>query len=70
MNTPESKAVRDSRSEPKVIVESFPTLSAEERDEYISTAAFYKAEARAFAAGQEMDDWLEAEAEFENRLRA
>lgn len=70
MNTPESKAVRDSRSEPKVIVESFPTLSAEERDEYISTAAYYKAEARAFAAGQEMDDWLEAEAEFENRLRA
>ena len=67
MNAPESKAARDSRSGPKVIVESFPTLSAEERDEYISTAAYYKAEARAFAAGQEMDDWLEAEAEFENR---
>ncbi len=70
MNSTESNLTPQGRTEPKVIVESFPTLTAKERDEYISTAAYYKAEARAFAAGQEMDDWLEAETEFENRPQA
>ena len=70
MNAKETPTTPRSRTEPKVLVESFPTLTAEERDDYISTAAYYKAEARAFAAGQEMDDWLEAEAEFESRQRA
>ena len=70
MNSTESNLTPHGRTEPKVIVESFPTLTAKERDEYISTAAYYKAEARAFAAGQEMDDWLEAETEFENRPQA
>ena len=70
MNATEIHIAPHGNTAPKVIVESFPTLTAEERDEYISTAAYYKAEARAFAAGQEMDDWLEAEAEFENRPHA
>lgn len=29
----------------------------------IATAAYYKAEARGFMPGRELDDWLEAEAE-------
>ncbi|MDI6746395.1 MAG: DUF2934 domain-containing protein [Rhodocyclaceae bacterium] len=33
----------------------------------IATAAYYKAVARGFASGQELDDWLQAEAEFNQR---
>lgn len=29
----------------------------------IATAAYYKSEARGFVPGQELDDWLEGEAE-------
>jgi len=32
------------------------------RDARISLAAYYRAEARGFAAGAELDDWLAAEA--------
>jgi hypothetical protein len=41
---------------------SFP--SAEDRLNHIATAAYYSAEARGFVPGQEVDDWLEAEAKF------
>lgn len=34
-----------------------------ERIERIAVAAYYRAEARGFAPGQDMDDWLTAEAE-------
>ena len=32
---------------------------------HIATAAYYKAEARGFQPGRELDDWLEAEAELD-----
>jgi hypothetical protein len=34
------------------------------RRQWISEAAYYKAEARNFASGREMDDWLAAENEY------
>jgi DUF2934 family protein len=34
------------------------------RQQWISEAAYYKAEAREFTAGQELNDWLEAEKDF------
>ncbi len=37
--------------------------SAAERLETIAAAAYYKAEARGFSPGQELDDWLQAEVE-------
>ena len=37
--------------------------SAAERLDAIAAAAYYKAEARGFSPGQELDDWLQAEAE-------
>ena len=49
----------------KVMPENFRPLSVQERFDYISIAAYYKAEARNFASGQEIEDWLQAEAEFE-----
>ncbi len=33
------------------------------QDEKIATAAYFRAEKRGFAPGNEMDDWLQAEAE-------
>ncbi len=35
------------------------------RQQDIATAAYYRAEARGFAPGNEMEDWLEAEKEIE-----
>jgi len=34
------------------------------RHRWISEAAYYKAEARSFASGRELDDWLTAENEY------
>lgn len=39
------------------------------RHEWISTAAYYKAQARGFAHGHALHDWLQAEAEYEARHR-
>jgi hypothetical protein len=46
---------------------SITTLSPEERQRLIAEAAYYIAEQRGFAAGCELDDWLQAEAEIERR---
>lgn len=37
------------------------------RQEHIAKAAYYKAERRGFSHGMAMQDWLEAEAEFDAR---
>lgn len=36
-----------------------------DRLEHIATSAYYKAQARGFAAGLEFDDWIAAEAEYD-----
>jgi hypothetical protein len=40
-----------------------PRVTAEERQQWIATAAYFKAQRRGFAPGQEAADWIEAEAE-------
>ena len=45
-------------------------VSPEERLQFIAEAAYYIAERRGFAPGYEHENWLEAEAEVEQRLRA
>lgn len=44
---------------------SITTISPDERQRLIAEAAYYIAERRGFAAGCELDDWLQAEAEIE-----
>jgi len=39
----------------------------DERRNFIATAAYYKALARGFKPGGEVDDWLQAEAEFQEQ---
>lgn len=43
-------------------------VSAEERQAWIATAAYYKAEQRGFAPGHEAEDWVEAEREAASRI--
>jgi hypothetical protein len=44
------------------------TLSENERRRMVAEAAYYRALQRGFAAGGEVDDWLAAEQEVEQRL--
>lgn len=39
-------------------------VKPEAREQDIALSAYYRAQARGFAAGRELDDWLEAEQEF------
>jgi hypothetical protein len=43
-------------------------ISEEERRKLIAEAAFYLAERRNFEPGHELEDWVEAEAEVNERL--
>ena len=56
-------AVKDGSENP-------PTFETPERFEHICTAAFYKASARQFTPGHELEDWLAAEAEYDARFGA
>lgn len=64
-----SKRVRAIQIAPSVLVEDEREPGDDARNEFIATAAYYKAEARGFAPGAEIDDWLDAEAEFEEGQR-
>lgn len=49
--------------------ESMPdTQSSEERERCIAIAAYYRALERGFAAGDPLEDWLQAEREVDSRL--
>jgi len=45
-----------------------PRLSPEEVYKLIQESAYFKAKARGFAPGHEVQDWIEAEAEVRRRL--
>ncbi len=45
------------------------TLSAEERRRLIAEAAYLRAEQRGFIGGDPVQDWMEAEADLDSRLR-
>jgi len=47
-----------------------PGISAEERYKMIAHLAFLRAEKRGFSPGHEVDDWLRAESEVDQMLRA
>ena len=51
------------------ITTSFATeVSNEEKYQLIAESAYFRSEKRSFAPGNELDDWLAAEAEVETRL--
>lgn len=65
MKSATTKRKSGTKAVPTTIIDSNPLPGADERLGHIATAAYYKAEARSFVPGQELDDWLEAEAEFD-----
>lgn len=55
-NDPAAQGARHKAQEPA-------DLSTPDFQQMIAEAAYYRAQARGFAPGRELDDWLEAEAE-------
>ena len=45
-----------------------PFDTSEEQQQKIATAAYYKAQARGFEPGYELEDWLAAEAELDGSV--
>lgn len=45
-----------------------PCMAEEVRDRWIAVAAYYRAAQRGFTENRELDDWLEAEREFNDLL--
>lgn len=45
-----------------------PPIDAEIRSRMIADGAYYRAEARGFATGYELEDWLAAEAEVDRSI--
>ena len=45
-------------------------IAPEQRRELIAQAAYFIAERRGFAPGSDLEDWLQAEAEIEARMKA
>ena len=48
--------------------EKNPSVSAQQRGHYVEIAAYFIAERRGFAPGNQMDDWLAAEREVERLI--
>lgn len=67
MKATASKPKVSGKAAPGVIMGEIQSAGEIDRLDHIATAAYYKAEARGFAAGLDMEDWLEAEAEFDKR---
>jgi hypothetical protein len=67
-----SKKIATPRA-PKVVrrtVGTTPEIGADERLQHIALGAYFRAEARGFAPGGELDDWLAAERDVDAALAA
>jgi hypothetical protein len=65
--------VKEADPQPSADVQSSPegpVCSLEEREHMISEAAYFRAEQRGFADGNEWDDWLRAEAEIDSLIQS
>ena len=66
------KPVRKARTAAKAPMaaasDSGPAIDGDRRRAMIAEAAYYRAERRGFSGGDEMRDWLEAEAEIAQQL--
>lgn len=69
MKTTAPKQKASGKATPNVPMKMDAPPRGEDRLAYIATAAYYRAEARGFVPGQELDDWLEAEANFRGAER-
>lgn len=63
MKATEPKRKNGGKATTLASIENDRPADGEDRQDHVATAAYYKAEARGFMPGLEVDDWLEAEAE-------
>jgi hypothetical protein len=63
MKSTEPKRKIGGKAESWVSIENERSTDADDRQDRIATAAYYKAEARGFIPGLEIDDWVAAEKE-------
>ena len=61
-------AVKDIKSDSNKQAQTQSTLNGADRHEMIATAAYYRAKRRGFNNGDEIEDWLEAEAEVDGLI--
>lgn len=50
---------------PSIVCDEEPLADSKVRLEHIAVAAYYKAQARGFVPGLELDDWLDAEEDYD-----
>lgn len=65
---PAVKRVSAAKTKLKASTAPTPVISSEQRNHYVSVAAFYIAERRGFTLGNPVDDWLAAEAEVDRLI--
>jgi hypothetical protein len=65
---PQSAAAASPDLPATVIEASASAISAEQRHALIARAAYLLAEGRGFSPGEELDDWLAAEADVDRQL--
>lgn len=63
-----AKHAADRKPQAVIVATATPAVTADERRGMIACAAYLRAEGRAFAAGNETEDWLEAEREIDALL--
>jgi len=63
MKTNLSESKINNNAVPEAIIDSESAPDVGDRLQRIEAAAYYKAEARGFVPGMEIDDWLQAEIE-------
>ncbi len=64
MKAPVAKSKSGAKRLANNSTESVASPDADDRARHIATAAYFKAEARGFSCGKQLDDWLDAEADF------
>ena len=67
MKSTATKQKSNSKAAPGVLIQNDSSSGLECRLNSIATAAYYKAEARQFEPGRDLDDWLEAEEDFKDK---
>jgi hypothetical protein len=67
MKTKTAKSKNSHKPSSGATLECYAPARSSEEFESTATAAYFKAEARGFAPGKELEDWLDAEAELGTR---
>lgn len=63
-----TNSVKSTKKKLSVMGNKSTALNEEERNDHVAVSAYYKAQDRGFEPGDELADWLAAEAEIDNNM--